>query len=215
MWAVNLGDKTMNPIRYRSVRLTPFAALFALSMLGAGQAAAAPATYNLILKQGGTPLTCARGAFVFDKAAVLQAGNTSGTTSTAEVTIDAGCFTKTAGRPPVTAPWPAQQLTLTGTLTIHLVGLTSKQEQPVLSVYGVTGTLASGNNVIQFSHNAIDPKRTARVCDAPLCPTGSSITVLTYHAVNVNSIPEPETLALVLMGALGLGFARWRGQRRS
>jgi len=218
--AVNQGEKTMNAIPHRLIRIRPIAALFvislfATSMLATGQAAAAPATYNLILKLNGTPLTCARGSFVFDKAA-LPAGATSGAASSAQVVIDAGCFQKLQpGRPPVFVPWPAQQLTMTGNLTIHLKDLVSKQEQPVPSVYGVTGNLSSGNNVIQFSLNATDPQRTARVCDNPSCNANNSIAVLTYHAFNVNSIPEPETLALVLLGALGLGIARMRGRPRA
>jgi hypothetical protein len=181
-------------------------------MLASGQSLAEPATYNLILKKGGVVLQCARGAFVFDKAA-LAPGATSGTTSSAEVTVDAGCFSKVTGRPPVSVPWPGAPLKLTGTLTIHLKPLVSKQEHPVPSVFGVTGNLSSASDTIKFEYNATEPQRTARVCDNPSCDATSSIAVLTYHAVNVNSIPEPETLTLVLLGVLGLGVARSLGRR--
>ncbi|MBK9324941.1 MAG: hypothetical protein IPN00_00920 [Hydrogenophilales bacterium] len=202
----------MNPMPPRLTRFRPHAAAFALLMLASGQSFAEPATYNLMLKKGGVVLECARGAFVFDKAA-LAPGETSGKTSSAEVTIDAGCFSKITGRPPVSVPWPEGNLKLSGDLTIHLKPLVSKKEQPVPSVFGITGSLSSASDTIKFAYNDTEPQRTARVCDNPSCNDNSSIAVLTYHAVNVNSIPEPETLALVLLGVLGLGVARWLGRR--
>lgn len=59
----------MNPMPPRLTRFRPHAAAFTLLMLASGQSFAEPATYNLMLKKGGVVLECARGAFVFDKAA--------------------------------------------------------------------------------------------------------------------------------------------------
>lgn len=200
----------MSSIRAPFMRLSPVAAMFVLLTLGAAPALAAPATYNIILKQQAVaPSTCARGGFVFDKAAL--AGAISGSASSAQVTIDAGCFTRVVGRTEV--PWPATQLTFTGNLTIHLKDQVVKQEQPVASVFGISGTMSSGNDRVVFTYdpNAGLTERLARVCDNPSCSGTNTVAVLTYHAFNeANAVPEPETLALLLLGALGIGFARWR-----
>jgi len=189
------------------------ATILALLSMAAAQAYAAPATYNLVLKQGGVALTCARGAFVFDKAALAPTA-TSGVASSVEVIIDKDCFLRpTRGNP--NARWPASDLIFAAAtpVTIHLKNLVVKNEQPVPSVFGVTGALSSGNNRIEFAYNTLDPQRTARVCDNSPCNANSSVAVMTYHAYNLNSVPEPETLALLLLGALGMGYARWSRRR--
>lgn len=201
----------MNILKNRILRACATTILLGLLALSSVQAAAEPTVYNLILKQAGKPLACAPGSFTFDKAAL--AGATSGTASAAEVKINAGCFTRVIDR--VEVPWPDETLTFSGQLTISLKNLVSKQEQPVPSVYGVTGVLTSGNNRIEinYSPNAGITERVANVCDNSPCNDTSIVAVLTYHAYNTESVPEPQTLVLIALGAVGLGLARWRWRR--
>jgi hypothetical protein len=206
------GGPTMNILQNRYLRTGATTAFLALLAMSAGQAVAAPIVYNLILKQGSpaVPLQCATGSFTFDKAALN--GANSGSASVAEVKIQKDCFPRPTRTDP-NARWPASDLTFTMTdpaLQIILKGLVSKQEQPVPSVYGVTGALVSGNNRIEFSYNTTQPQRTARICDNPSCNAQSSVAVVQYHAYNDASVPEPETLALIGLGAIGLALARRR-----
>jgi hypothetical protein len=167
-------------------------------LLGASGTAAA-ATYNIILKSGGAANGCATGGFSFTKTTV----GTSPATSPS-VTLNglaAPCFGVN------------QNLTLsTGAVNVTVANVTLNGQDQGPNVVSIGGSLSSGGNgANHYTINLAHDKSftvTQNTGQNPVVGSG------TYHIYNINSVPEPESLALALLGLSALAFARLRARRR-
>jgi hypothetical protein len=175
-----------------------------LGMLLAASGSAMAASYNIILKDSGTALTCAPGAFLFDKSTVSSYPTTSPTTSPS-VTLNGSAATPCFG--------VNQNLTLsTGTVNVTVANVTLNGQDQGPNVVSISGSLSSGGNgANDYTINFANDKSftvTQNIDQNPVVGSG------TYHIYNINSVPEPESLALALLGLGALALTRLRARRR-
>lgn len=184
---------------------------------GVGTQAFAADTYNLILKQNGTPLTCAVGSFSFTKT-TTGSFPASGTT----LTMAANCVRNTTD----TAYLPGATFNQGTQPNVVVRNITMNGENQGANVDGLVGTnlhnggAANSRFTLILDGNApgvrtFQIKRgTGGQVPATLVATG------TYYFVNTKNVrtapiglPEPSAPLLLLAG-LG-AFALVRGRRRS
>ncbi len=175
---------------------------------------AAADSYNVILKQNGSPLACATGGFQYTKD-----GSTGWQTPTApSVNLAANCITDV----------PAA-LFNPGALKVIIQNVTLNKQAQGLNVVGLGNGLissATGSGANHVYYNLVftyaGPYKTATrnytimkvQGTAALGQTRTVIASGTYHVQNVNAVPEPESLLLLLAGAAGLFYVRRRKQAR-
>lgn len=187
----------------RQLPTTLRAALLGLLLAAAGPAMAA--SYNILLKSG-TPAeiqTCATGGFTFDKAGVGSFGTTS-----PSVILNGSpllCFGTNQ----------SNKALATGTLSVNVADVTLNNQNQGPNVVSIVGNLSSGQNGNNdFTIRFLADKSftvTRNTGQAPVLGSG------VYHIVNTaNTVPEPQTLALVLgsLAALVLSM-RLRRRRRA
>lgn len=171
-------------------------------------------TYNIILKQNGTPLDCATGGFEFTK------DGTAGwkTPTSPSVHVNSGCITDL----PESTFGP-------GSFNVLVQKLWINQQAQGLNVVGlgnglVTAPTGQGLGRIQYKIKfsyagpyAAATRNFQILKIAGTVTTGQTITVIregTYFVRNTNALPEPEILLLLLSGAAGLILARYRKSHR-
>lgn len=186
---------------------------FIVGLAGFGNSALAD-TYNIILKQSGTPLDCATGGFEFTK------DGTAGwkTPSNPSLHINAGCI---SGLPESTFD--------TGGLKVIVQNVWFNKQSQGLNVVGlgnalVTAVTGKGAARIQYKikftytgpyASAIRDFQITKITGT--VATGQTTTVIaegTYFVRNTNLLPEPETLLLLFAGAAGLMLVKSRKSRR-
>lgn len=171
------------------------AGILALMLGVAGPAMADP--YNILLKDsGGVVQTCATGGFTFTKTTV---GSFPTTAPSVNLTASAAnpCFGATNAR------------TLnTGTLNVQVANVILNGQDQGPNVVSISGNLSSGNGannyIIKFSSDRTFTlhQNTGSAGNEP--QVGSGI----YFVRNtVNQVPEPESLALVVVGLGALALS--------
>jgi len=174
-----------------------------MTAFGAGTASAD--VYNLILKIGGTPITCngggtPTGSFNFTKGA--------GSTAAATIVIPTNCLpTLTSG-------------TYSGNVAVVVENVASVTgDDQGANVRGVDGTLihnsiAGASISLSYAPNPGQANPGLRSFTSILNSTDGAGQAGLYYPFNViGTAPEPETLALIGLG-LGLLFAIRRRSRR-
>lgn len=179
-------------------------------------------SYNIILKQGGTALTCASGGVTFTKDP--NDGPGWKTPDNASVTIQDGCI---AGVPGATFT--------PGGLKVIVRNVTMTQQDQGLNVVGLESGLrtpATGTGANRVFYRIVfafqgpyrpkqEPAATRTFQIIKITGTAASglqeevVATGTYHVHNVNTVPEPETVLLLLVGAGGLYLARRRRVTRA
>ena len=163
--------------------------LAAVAMLVSGGAVAADYTVWLKDAQGQA----------YQSGGVKCATGTMNTAGAFTMNITAGCFA--TGQ-------PATAVAISGTGTLNTAMIQSKTEQPVSSADGIT---FSGEN-LKLDWISKAPATGTRVFTFTIpgaTVNDPSTTIIgSYHLFNVNSIPEPETLLLSLIGLVGLALTR-------
>lgn len=165
-------------------------------MFGASGSAIAD-TYNIILKSGGAAQSCATGGFTFTKSGVGTSA-ASGASVTLSGSVPLPCFGVDASR------------TLTGPLSVTVANVTQDGQQ-IPSVVSINGNLSSGNGNNHYTIRFLADKTftvTRNTGQDPQVGAG------TYHIYNINSVPEPQTLWLALLGLSGLAWS-FRKRKRA
>lgn len=180
-----------------------------IGILSGFSAHAAADAYNIILKQGGSPLACATGGFNFTKTAV-------GTfpTSNRLITVASGCI----------SGLPASSFN-SGDLQVVVENVMLNAQAQGANVTGLRESLrtpASGVGANQVYYRIVfyktgtssAPIRTYKIRKimgtVALGQTSTAVSEGTYHVQNVNAVPEPESLLLLLAGAASLFYMRRR-----
>jgi hypothetical protein len=206
--AIAKGDLDMKTSFAGPRRVTALAGLFALTLTASGAAMAD--SYNIIFKTTRDPttiLSCATGGFTFNK---TTAETFPASTASATLT---GCA-------PPTFPTPANGSYTPGALNVVVADVVTTEPQGP-NVVGLTGTLqmttsaagdcsGAGTNTnpktytINFSQSGTSGGTFNVTCSGD--GTYTSATYPYYVRNTASSVPEPETLLLVL---LGLGAMGW------
>jgi hypothetical protein len=182
--------------------------LAAVAMLMSGGAGAADKTYTVWLKPflNGAE-RCAVGT-VTTQETPSSAADRTGAFS---LTIKAGCIAAAVpadpaipGDPGVPAV-PAANTTFTGTATIKSAMVqTNAQNEPVASAVGLVLPVTSSSSGDPGSLKLDLPSSAALILNNVPIQTGAT----TYYLFTANSVPEPETLLLSLIGLAGLALTR-------
>lgn len=207
------GDLDMKINDARAGRMTATACLLGLALTASGAAVAD--NYNIIFKTSrngtSTILSCATGGFTFTK-------TTAGTfpVASASATL-AGCATSTF-------PAPANGTYTLGALNVLVADVTTTEPQGP-NVVGLNGNLiytttapgdctGAGTNTnsktysINFTQSGTSGGFFTVSCTGDGTYTSSTYP---YYVVNVNNVPEPQSLALML---LGMGAMGWMLRKR-
>ena len=169
-----------------------------------GSAMAANAPYNIILKtSAGVIQTCATGALTFDKASVGPTYPATGTATAESVVFD--------GSPAPCLGVNADTTLNSGTLSVQVDNVTLNGQAQGPNVVSISGDLDNGNgNGRYLIHFNANKTFTINHREAPNDPqVGSGI----YFIYDVNSIPEPETILLILAGLSALALSRRKRRR--
>ncbi|OYY94296.1 MAG: hypothetical protein B7Y41_08230 [Hydrogenophilales bacterium 28-61-23] len=113
----------------------------------------------------------------------------------------AGAFTMNIAQDCFAAGVPAAAVAISGSGTLNSAMIQSKTELPVASADGITFSSSSLN--LTWASNA--PSIGTRNFTFT---EGANTVSGAYHLFNINSIPEPETLWLALIGLAGLVLTR-------
>lgn len=196
----------MNSIKQRWFERHAIAAIF-FGFLCVISVQAYADSYNAVLKQNGTALTCTAGGFNFTK-------TTAGTfpLSGLSISVAANCVTTlTTGFIPATT-------FNTGTPNLIVQNVTMNGEVQGANVEGIAGDLTNGLNgtnryTIRFAYSGDGNANISRTFTI-IKGQGQTSTVAsgTYYLRNTRSIPEPETILLILSGFVAFGLARRIGR---
>lgn len=203
----------MNPLRNNLVRRIAFLALPGMLALASGHALAD--TYNLVLKQSGSPLYCTVGGFSFTKTGV---GSSPATGMSVQVT-NGSCVMFTTPVSGVGTHLPAMNFSAgTGAqpnVIVRDIFMNGEPQGP--NVDGLAGDLSngvpSGNGryILRLKSSATGDRSFTilRGTQAREVATG------TYHFVNTKNVitspitvPEPAAPLLLLAGFGALGLVR-------
>lgn len=200
------------------------------SLMGLVLAASGPAmaaTYNIILKNSAGALTCATGGFTFDK---INAGTFG--TSGASVVLS-GCATSFVPLNANGSYVPGALNVVVENVTVNKPG-TGGQNEPLNqgpNVEGLTGTLrysttapgtcqgtgsTEGTKTYTITFNYQGSQNPAnRTYTLSCAGPGNFTTSGRYHVYNTaNAVPEPESVALVLVGLSALALSGSLRRRR-
>lgn len=169
-----------------------------MAVLVVASGGAMAANYNIILKSGGTPSGCATGGFTFTK-------TTTGSFSASSPSV-------TLNGPAVTPCFGVAELrTLNlGALNVVVANVTANGQDQGPNVVSINGSLSSGNGSNHYTITFLNDKSftvTQNTGQNPQVGSG------TYHVYNLASVPEPESLALVVLGLGALALSRLRARR--
>lgn len=194
-------------------RMTATACLLGIALTASGAAVAD--SYNIIFKTSrngtSTILSCATGGFTFTK-------TTSGTfpATSASATLS-GCATSTF-------PAPANGTYGPGALNVVVAEVTTTEPQGP-NVVGLSGNLVyttaapgdcagagTSTNSKTYSINFTQSGSSGGFFTVSCTGEGTyGSSTYPYYVVNVNNVPEPQSLALML---LGMGAMGWMLRRR-
>lgn len=201
-----------------SIRLQRYLTSTALIAALAGFSTSALADiYNIILKQNDVALDCATGGFTFTKSTATGAFDPT----SSSFMLAANCIN---GQPALGATFDR------GALKVIVQNVTMNGQDQGVNVVGLRSglnSIATGAGANRVYYNLIftytGPYETATRTFTLSKITGTAasggqtttqVATGTYFVRNTNTVPEPETLFLLLSGAASLLLARYRKPHR-
>lgn len=194
----------MNSIQQHWFKRRVLSSMF-IGMLCAVSAYASADTYNVVLKQNGTPLTCTTGGFSFTKTSPGTFPATG-----LSISVAANCIpASTGGFIPA-----ATFSTGSPNLTVQNVTMNGQNQGP--NVEGLAGNVTNGGTgaslyTIKLAYSGdgnANITRTFTITRNGGQAGQVAIASGTYYLRNTKSIPEPETVLLLLVGVGALALAR-------